>query len=160
MPSVLFVCTANVCRSPMASALFRNIVPAEDRIQDWAIESAGTRAVAGASAAYHSQLAIKNRGLDLEYHRSQPVNAQLLNGFDLILTMEQGHKESLCIEFHEVASRVYLITEMVGISHDIWDPVGGSLKEFEAMANELEQILTHGFEKIRYLAVEGSSNKV
>ena len=155
MPSVLFVCTANVCRSPMASALFKDIVSREIGDQVWLIESAGTWAVSGVPAATNSRLAMNERGLEIEDHRSQPVNGDLLNKFDLILTMERRHKESLSIEFPEISGRVYIVSEMVGRAYDIWDPVGGTLDEFKATADELADILTQGYEKIKRLTVEG-----
>ena len=156
MPSVLFVCTANVCRSPMASALFEDIASREFNDQGWLVESAGTWAVAGVPAAKNSRLAMNERGLDIEDHRSKTVTGELLSEFDLILTMERHHKESLSIEFPEISERVYALSEMVGQAYDIWDPIGGSLEEFKATADELENILIQGYEKIKRLAVEGS----
>ena len=103
---------------------------------------------------------MSNRELDIEDHRSQPVNGKMLNTFDLILTMEQRHKESLSIEFPEISNRIYVITEMVGSSYDIWDPVGASLAEFENTADELEGIITRGYTNIKRLAVEGLGNKL
>lgn len=160
MPKLLFICTANICRSPMAEALFKNKIAGEIDSQDWIVESAGTWAVAGTLAAKNSRLAMYNRELDIEDHRSQPVNGKMLKTFDLILTMEQRHKESLSIEFPEISDRIYVITEMVGRSYDIWDPVGATLAEFENTADELEDILTKGYGIIKRLAVEGSGNKL
>jgi protein-tyrosine phosphatase len=161
MSSVLFVCTANVCRSPMASTLFKDIVSRELSDQGgWLIESAGTLAVEGMPAAKNSRLVMNERGFDIEDHRSQTVDRDLLNKFDLILTMERHHKESLSIEFPEISGRVYVISEMVGHAYDIWDPVGGTLNEFRATADELADILTQGYGRIKRLAVEGSDNKV
>ena len=138
----------------MAEALLKNKIAEEIDSQDWIVESAGTWAVAGIPAAKNSRLAMYNRELDIEDHRSQPVNGKMLNTFDLILTMEQTHKETLSIEFPEISDRVYVITEMIGSCYDIWDPVGATLAEFENTADELDNILNKGYKNIKRLAVE------
>jgi protein-tyrosine-phosphatase len=153
MPSVLFVCTANICRSPMAEALWRI------RLGDaagWRVESAGTWAMDGQPAARYAQQVIQQRGSDLSQHRSRVVDKELLESFRLILVMEQGHKEALRFEFPAIASRVYLLSEMEDESQDIHDPVGGSMLDFEEAARELDCILEKGSEKIRRLAGERS----
>jgi protein-tyrosine-phosphatase len=148
MPSVLFVCTANICRSPIASALFQARLDQKGEGQGWRVESAGTWALEEEPAAEKSVMLLGERGLDLRTHRSRSVTRELLRRFDLILTMERGHKEALQAEFPEVAPRTFLITEMVGENQDIKDPMGGSLADFTYTINELEDILERGYERI------------
>lgn len=157
MHSVLFVCTANQCRSPMAEGLLRLRV-GDDNV-DWRIESAGTWALEGTPATPHAITALKERGYDLDGHRSRLVNLQLLQPFALILTMERGHKEALRIEFPEIASRVYLLSEMIGKVFNIDDPVGSPLKEYRATAQEIDQILDQGFTHIERLSRERLSRE-
>lgn len=149
MHTVLFVCTANICRSPMAMGLLRQKVGYMD---DWRIESAGTWSISGEPPAWNTQLVLAQRGIDIRNHRSRPVNRDLLKEFRLILVMEAGHKEALRVEFPEVADRVYLLSEMVGDSYNIPDPMGFSLESFEETLRELEQILDRGFARIRELS--------
>lgn len=152
MPSVLFVCTANICRSPLAEALFRDMV--RDEPGEWKVESAGTWALVGEPAAQKSQQVLAERGLDASDHRARSVSLELLNSFKLILTMENGHKEALQIEFPAIKGRVYTLSEMVGDEFDIHDPIGGPLVDFQATADELEQILSEGYARIIQLAKE------
>ncbi|MBT3391902.1 MAG: hypothetical protein HN413_16000 [Chloroflexi bacterium] len=134
----------------MAEALFR--VRVADEISDWAIGSAGTWARDGQLAARHVHAVMDARGIDMRAHRSRAVSREILTAFRLVLVMEHGHKEALQIEFPEVRGRIYLLSEMAGRLLDIADPIGGPLVDFEDTANELEQYLTVGLDRIRALA--------
>jgi protein-tyrosine-phosphatase len=92
MPSVLFVCSANQCRSPMAEVLFEALLEERGDRDDWRVESAGVWAYNGARATTNAQRAMENRGLDLRAHTSQPAERTLLKQFDVIVVMEQEHK--------------------------------------------------------------------
>ncbi len=152
-PSVLFVCTANVCRSPMAAALLRARLRKEQKDwEDWRVDSAGTWAPDGQSAAKNSCLVMAERGLDINSHRSQAVTAGMLHRYHLILTMEAGHKEALQVEFPRIADRVFLLSEMVGEQGEIDDPYGGPIEAYRATAEKVDQILANGMAKIIELA--------
>lgn len=150
MPSILFVCTANICRSPMAMALWRAKTGVS--AADWHIESAGTWAIDGQPAAAGTQSALQERGLDVSQHLSRTVTTEMLLSFNLILTMERGQKEALMAEFPQIARRVFMLSEMVSEIYDIEDPVGGSLADFRATLGEIDDILTRGSERISRLA--------
>ncbi len=156
MYSVLFVCTANICRSPVAMGILRSKTRQEDD-GEWRIESAGVWAREGAPAEYFSQIIVKEKGIDLSQHRSQRISADLMKEFNLILTMEMGQKEGLKAAYPKYAKKVYLITEMVDSQQDIVDPYGSSLHDFQDTARELEWILDKGYQRIRQLA-EGKTN--
>lgn len=146
---VLFICTANICRSPMAEAIFRSHVQkTRQDWQDWQVESAGTWALDGKPASKNSQLVMARRGLDITGHRSRTVDEALMAGTDLILTMEEGHKEALQVEFSFAANRVFLLTEMVGKLESVRDPYGGPIEEYEETAVLLEEIIQNGMPKV------------
>lgn len=151
MRSVLFVCTANVVRSPMAMALLRSKVADEP---DWRIESAGTWALAGQGAAEKTRIVLANRGLDISNHQARSVDHEMLSSFNLILAMESNHFEALTAEFPEVAGHIYLVSQMIDKKFGIRDPIGGTLMDFEEIAQELESIFDTGLERIRSLATE------
>ena len=152
MKSVLFVCTANICRSPMAMALFRDMVKDRADFQEWRIESAGTWAKEGFKASPFTLAVMSDRGLSLIQHRSRIVSQEMLNSFNLILTMENGQKESLQVEFPQIRQRVYLLSEVAGRSRDTKDPIGLPMDEYQMTADEIEGILRKGLETIVNLA--------
>jgi protein-tyrosine-phosphatase len=143
----------------MVCAIFNRMVnDREDDADEWRIDSAGTWAIDGLPAAEKSQLVLGERGYDLSDHHSKVVDSNLLRSFNLILTMENGHKEAIIAEFPEVKERVYLLNEMVGKSEDIRDPIGGSYSDFYDTVSELESILTDGYDRIVELARGAPSN--
>ena len=157
MHSVLFVCTANICRSPMAMGLWQakvGALPGNPDPSDWRIGSAGTWTIVGEPATENAIWVLGKRGIDLSSHLSRPVSAGMVEGYQLILTMERGHKEALRIEFPQVAGRVHLLSEMIGKIFNINDPMGGTLTDFEETATELDQILSQGYDKILSLSKE------
>lgn len=152
MHSVLLVCTANICRSPMAEALLRARLG--EAAVDWRIESAGTWALDGEQAAPRAIKVLKTRGIDLSQHRSRVVDPNMLNQSRLVLVMEKGHKEALQVEFPRYAHKVFLLSEMVGEDFEIKDPIGRSTADFEKTAVELEGIFERSLGMIAQLSEE------
>lgn len=158
MPSILFVCTANICRSPMAMAIFKSKV--ENDGLNWRIESAGTWATNGIAASLNSQQVLNNFGIDLSHHASRSVEDILLDEFDIILVMEQGHKEALSVEYPNISDRIYLIYEMIGFKKDVHDPYGARLVDYAETADEIDQILTEGLLKIKEIALKNEKDRI
>ena len=148
MPTVLFICTANIIRSPIASALFAQKLEQRGLSKAWQTASAGTWAREGYPAAREGQELLTTMGLDLSQHRSRMVNESLLKNADLILVMEKGHKEALWIEFPAYKDRVYLLSEMCGVETEVRDPIGGTREDFEDTIREIDHWLSQGFSKI------------
>jgi protein-tyrosine-phosphatase len=159
MPSVLFVCTANICRSPLALALFKQKISGAPDANMWKLDSAGTWAPEGEPASGKSQFLLRERGIGIQDHRSKSVSSELLRSFNLILTMERGQKEALQAEFPDIKNRVYMISEMIGQRFDIDDPYNGTLDDYREAMQEIEQILNMGFDKICSLAQDRTDEK-
>jgi protein-tyrosine-phosphatase len=161
MPTVLFVCTANQGRSPIAEAIFRKLLNERSPdAEDWRVNSAGTWAQSGKPAASGSRILMADRGMDLSRHRSRPVTARLLAASDLIITMEAGQKESICIEFPEAAHKVFLLSEMVGDEMDISDPIQATWNEYVEITDAIQSYLERGFDRICQLAAEESRRTI
>jgi protein-tyrosine-phosphatase len=154
MNSVLFICSANICRSPLAMGLLCLMV--KDISDQWKIESAGVWDMGEQQVASNTQLVLKERGIELNNHTSRTVTGTMLSEFNLVLVMEDIHKEVLKLAFPEYTDRIFMLSEMVGEIFDIVDPIGGALADFEETALEMERILTEGFEKISILTADNS----
>lgn len=154
MPSILIVCSANICRSPIAEAILKRLVADRLDADQWYVELAGTWANYGSPAAVLSKYVVQKMGLDISNHQSQPVTLELMQQFDLILTMEDRQKEGLVLQFKPYADQIFMISEMIGKVEDIPDPIGGELTDYQETARVLERILSDGLDRIYQLAVQ------
>lgn len=156
MPSILFVCTGNICRSPMAGALFQKMLRDAGIADQWQVATAGTWAREGYPAARHAEAIMREYGLNISDHRSRMVTKELLAAADLIVTMERGQKEALTVEFPAVADRVVLLTEAIRgpPGWDINDPIGHPRSVFRETAQELEELLASGWPDLEHLATK------
>jgi protein-tyrosine-phosphatase len=91
-------------------------------------------------------------GINSPDHKARTVDRAMHNSYNLILTMEQGQKEALKVEFPEVGDRIHLISEMVGESIDIRDPMGKEIDVFRTTARKISSILLQGMGRITTLA--------
>lgn len=159
MHSILFVCTANMCRSPMAEALFEAIVRNEGEADDWWIDSAGVSALDGEQATNNTRIVAAERGMDLSSHRSKLATRQVVEPFSLVLVMEERHREMMRAAYPDLAERTYLLKELIGVPGDVHDPIGTDIVNYRAMTDEVDAILSEGLNRIRELAHESQESE-
>jgi protein-tyrosine-phosphatase len=151
MPALLFVCTANRIRSPLAEYLCRARLGelAPEQAGNWRIESAGAWAQAGLPATHSAIIAAEQSGLDLSRHRSRPVEIVDFGDYDLVLTMEQGQRDALRTEHPQMRERIRTLAEAaVGIAYDVADPIGQPLDQYEATLREIDNLLARALPRL------------
>lgn len=154
MMNILFVCTGNTCRSPMAAAIMDKL--AYDDGLDIRVESAGLFATDGESATPEAVEALKKYDIDMSSHKSQLINDELIKKSDLIITMTTAHKMIL----NDIAGeKTYTVSELAEISEEIEDPFGGDIKDYEKTADMLFIALSEIENKIFKIQEECENNE-
>jgi len=134
--NILFVCTGNTCRSPMAEAILK----ARD-IENINVRSAGIYAMDGGEMSRNSQIVLENNDIPFT-HESSAMKEALIDWADLVLTMTASHKQAIIYSFPQAISKVYMYREFVTpeSARDVSDPYGGDLRTYEHTFQELHTL--------------------
>ena len=150
---LVFVCTGNMCRSPMAEGIMKELIldEVDSKAQNLPIKvmSAGTHADEGNHASENAVMTAKQHGVDIHLHRSRYLTDEIMNEVDLILTMEKSHTDIIKQNWPHVSS-VYELKNFgrkkyrEGIKAEVIDPIGMGpdvyLDVFNDLKKELERV--------------------
>ncbi|MEO7413219.1 MAG: low molecular weight protein arginine phosphatase [Opitutaceae bacterium] len=141
---IVTVCTANICRSPMAAALLQHALAAQpEPLRSFKVISAGVSAHPGEPVSPNSVTALKKVGLDLSSHRSRLLDQQMLDDAALVLCMTESHRMIIQRQGNPSPANLFLFREFMPDpgNPEIADPYGGPLKVYEAARDEMVEAI-------------------
>ncbi|MBC7959368.1 MAG: low molecular weight protein arginine phosphatase [Vallitaleaceae bacterium] len=147
MKKIIFVCTGNTCRSPMAEKLGQMM--AQEKKLKVLILSRGLSVSIEESAHERAIFAMKTYGLDLLTHRSTQFKNSDCSGKPLILAMTFQHKKALQKRYPEMNDNIFTLKEYAGESGDVSDPFGRSQAVYDQCAQEMSALLVKIFDKLQ-----------
>ena len=133
---LLFVCTGNTCRSPMAAAIMNKI--AKENEMDVVATSAGVFAETGLGASENAIKAMRLFEISLKDHKATQLTEKMIEEADIVLTMHEGQK--MMIEGY-APEKIFSVYEFLGYDGEISDPYGGDLEEYSNTAEEIYDVL-------------------
>jgi protein-tyrosine-phosphatase len=154
--TIVTLCTANICRSPMAAALLQHALAAQpEPLRSVQVISAGVSAHPGEPVSENSVTALKKVGLDIAAHRSQVVTQRMLDEALLVLCMTESHRSMILRQANPPPKNLFLFREFMTKPNDleIPDPYGGPLRIYEAARDEMVEaipsLVAHIKERLR-----------
>ena len=140
MKTILFVCTGNICRSPMAEGIFRQTMKGR---RDIRVVSAGIGAIDGQLPSPYAVQAVKELGIDISRQRSRQLTGELIQEADYIFGMTHSHVDTVFLLYPQAAEKTFLLREFDDtldiFEKDISDPIGGSYEIYLNCRDQIEQ---------------------
>jgi protein-tyrosine-phosphatase len=136
----LFVCTGNICRSPMARFLAERLAREADL--PWSAASAGVAAMVGEPMTAEAARALASRGISGVRHAGRALDAEALSSADQVYAMTRSHRDAIAARFPAHAAKVAVLREAAGLPDpDVEDPYGLPDSSYEECASRIEEAL-------------------
>ncbi len=149
MRAILFVCTANQCRSPVAEMIFREALNQKSGAGHMTVKSAGTWTKSGLKVAPGILSLAQKIGVDLRGFTTTSIEDLQLEAFDWIVVMEKNHKEALDYEHPALRNKIHLLTVLAGeYASDIPDPVRMDADNAVRVLVDLQRLVRQVFERV------------
>jgi protein-tyrosine-phosphatase len=137
---ILIVCTANICRSPMAAGLLQHFLAGQTGpLKSLRVISAGIAARQGDPLSDNAAVAMRKVGIDLSEHASQPITQRLLDEALVVFCMTEAHRAMIQLQFDPVPRHLYLFRQFLPrpVDPEVDDPYGGPLSVYESCRDNL-----------------------
>ncbi len=142
--TIVTVCTANICRSPMAAGLLRHALAAQpEPLRSLEVISAGVAARPGEPVSENSVAALRKVGIDISQHVSRPLTQDLIDRALAVICMTESHRAMIQLQADPAPDHIYLFREFMpaGEDREIPDPFGGPLKVYEICRDEMVEAI-------------------
>lgn len=156
MKKILFICTGNTCRSPMAQALFIKQIKNSDKVklEDFQVLSAGIYTEDGLDVSSQAVAAMGEEGIDISLYKSSQLNEDLIKDTDYIFVMTRNHYTYLCDVFPDKRNKIHVLGEFAGeVQTEVLDPYGQGIEVYRQSLQQLKKLINKTIQKIIELEV-------
>ena len=159
---IVYVCTGNICRTPMAVALtYRKVL--EENLEDIIeVDSVGVWAAEGAPASENTRKVCREQGLDCSHHRAKGVDLYTLKSADIILCMADKHKRDLLAVFPHYKDKIFTLREFANPNPpqrtSIDDPYGMKIEAYRKTFNEIAREVERFWNTLKEMALQKVKN--
>ena len=149
--TILFVCSGNICRSPFAEGLLKKLLK-EGGLSGISVSSAGMLALTGTAASYNAIRVASEEGIDISWHKAREITDEMLIDADLILVMENKHRQDILRRFPEVGERALLLRNFAqfgSTDRSIFDPYGLNVENYRFAFQDIKECVMGVYQMLK-----------